>query len=212
VRVRDHIAFASGAAALLYPRFGASVTVPWAASILIDVDHYLWFLARHRRLNPVLALRLYNGPHAPHHRSTRVFHHPTVTLLLFLLGRRHRAAVLPLWGIVFHVSLDVYHRARIARVKAAVLSRDDRTCQVCGAHGRAVVAHIWRQPRLHPSYRVGDFVTVCGPCHEAAHTRGAKAIVSASADWESYREDVGRRVLGTAVGCDPAACCGYRER
>jgi hypothetical protein len=193
MRVRDHIAFASGAAALLYPRLRASVAGPWAASIFIDVDHYVWFLARHRSLNPVAAVRLYNQADAPQHRATRPFHHPAALALMLLVSRRMRVAALPLMGIAFHVGLDVYHRARTAEAKAAALARDGFTCQVCGAQTEDVVAHLWRQPRILPSYRLEHFVAVCGPCHEAAHARGAVAIVRPSCGWESYRDGVARR-------------------
>jgi hypothetical protein len=193
MRVRDHIAFASGAAALLYPRLRASVAGPWAASIFIDVDHYLWFLAHDRSLNPVAAVRLYNQAEAPQHSATRPFHHPAALLLMLLVSRRARVAALPLMGVAFHVGLDVYHRARTAEAKAAALARDRFTCQVCGAQTEDVVAHLWRQPRILPSYRLEHFVAVCGPCHEAAHARGAVAIVRPSCGWESYRDGVARR-------------------
>jgi hypothetical protein len=193
MRVRDHVALASGAAALLYPRLGASVAAPWAASIFIDVDHYLWFLARHRRLNPVAAVRLYNDADAPQHRATRPFHHPAALWLMLLLSTRQRAAVLPLLGVAFHVVLDVYHRARTADAKAAALTRDGDRCQVCGAQTADVVAHVWRQPRILPSYRRDHFVTVCGPCHRVAHAPGAVAIVRPHSEWESYRDNVRSR-------------------
>jgi len=198
MRVRDHVALASGAAALLYPRLGASVAVPWAASIFIDVDHYLWFLARHRSLNPVAAVRLYNDADAPQHRAARPFHHPAALSLMVLASRRRRAAVLPFMGVAFHVGLDVYHRTRTANAKAAALARDRFTCQVCGAQSPDVVAHVWRQPRILPSYRLDHFVTVCGPCHQAAHARGAAAIVRPHCDWESYRDGVVARPRAAA--------------
>ena len=199
MRVRDHVALATGAAALLYPRLGASVAVPWAASIFIDVDHYLWFLARHGSVNPVAAVRLYNQADAPQHRATRPFHHPAAMALLLLAGRRRRAAALPLLGIAFHVALDTYHRKRTAAVKATALRRDDFTCQVCGAQTADVVAHLWRQPRVLPSYARDHFVAVCGACHEAAHARGAVAIVRPRCDWETYRDGVARRAGAAAL-------------
>jgi hypothetical protein len=203
MRVRDHVALASGAAVLLYPRLGASVAVPWAASIFIDVDHYLWFLARHRRLNPVAAVRLYNQADAPQHRGTRPFHHPAAMSLLALVGRRRHAAALALMGVAFHVGLDAYHRTRTADAKAAALRRDHFTCQVCAAQTTDVVAHLWRQPRVLPSYALEHYITVCARCHEAAHARGAVAIVRPSSDWEAYRKCVARRARVTPPSWDP---------
>jgi hypothetical protein len=204
VRVRDHVVLASGAAGLLFPRVGASVMVPWAASIFIDVDHYLWFLARHRRVNPVAAVRLYNSANAPQHQATRPFHHPGFALLLLLLSRRERAAMLALTGMAFHVGLDAYHRARMAEAKATALIRDQFICQICGVAGRDVVAHLWRQPRVLPSYRVEHLVTVCDGCHEAAHARGAVAIAGLECEWESYRDDVARRLQAKPLRVESA--------
>lgn len=199
MRVRDHIALSSGAAALLYPRFRGVVVVPWAASIFIDTDHYLWYLARHRRLNPAAAVRTFNQANAPRHAATRPFHHPGAMLLLLLLSRRWNAAVLPVIGMAFHVGLDTYHRARTANAYSVALGRDHFVCQVCGAQRTDVVAHLWRQPRLLPSYRPEHFVTLCAGCHAAAHTRGARAIAGLGSDWESYRAQVARYTYATAV-------------
>lgn len=199
MRVRDHIALSSGAAALLYPRLRAAVVVPWAASILIDADHYLWYLARHRRLNPASAVRLFNEANAPRHAATRPFHHPGAMLLVLLLSRRRNAAMLTVIGMAFHVGLDTYHRARTANAHSVALRRDHFACQVCGGQGADLAAHLWRQPRLLPSYRPEHFVTVCAACHKAAHAQGSGAIVGLGGDWESYRAKVARQTYTTAV-------------
>jgi len=192
VRVRDHVALSTVAAALLYPRLRRSVIVPWAASILIDVDHYLWFAVRRRRLNPVAAVRSFNSAQAQEHAETRLLHHPAVLTALVLLAGRRRSLLLPVLGMTFHVGLDVYHRARTARARAAALDRDEFTCQVCGERNPAeVVVHLWRQPRLLPSYRSDHFVTVCGGCHHVAHARRGKAIAPVDRDWEDYLNETG---------------------
>jgi hypothetical protein len=168
--------------------------VAWAASILIDVDHYLWFVARHKRLSPATAARAFNSAHAPTHAATRHLHNPAVILTLFLLARRRRMAVLTCAGMTFHVILDTYHRARVAHAQAASLNRDRRTCRVCTAKKPDVVAHVWRQPTLLPSYRLDHFVTLCGHCHESAHRPGTTAIVRPATNWDAYRADVMRRL------------------
>jgi hypothetical protein len=186
VRVRDHVALSTAAAALLYPKLGSSVLGAWAASIFIDVDHYLWFVARNRRLNPVAAVRTFNSAQSREDSATRRLHHPAVLAALLLIGTRRRAVLLPALGMTFHVGLDLYHRSRTARAKAAALDRDRFTCQVCGAKDPDVVAHLWRQPRLLPSYRLDHFVTVCVSCHEIAHAPGVRAIAPPECGWESY--------------------------
>lgn len=193
MRVRDHVALSSALAALAYPRLRRAVLVPWAASILIDVDHYLWFLARHRRLSPAAAVDEFTSAAAPRHAATRSFHHPAVLLGLLLAGRRRRAVSLMVTGMAFHVGLDTYHRSRTVGAQATTLNRDKYRCRVCGVQNSAdvaVVAHLWRQPRLLPSYRPEHFVTVCTDCHSAAHAPGAVAITPLGADWDSYRRGV----------------------
>jgi hypothetical protein len=175
VRVRDHLALSSAGAALLYPRLRGAVLGPWAASILIDVDHYLWFCLQQRRLNPLAAVRFFNQAQPPQHRQTRLLHSPVVLLGLLLLGRlpsapagrRMTAGVL--LGMAFHVALDAYDKARQVPARAAALVRDGWTCQHCGAQGPGVVAHLERQPCLLPSYRPEHLTCLCGACHEAAH-------------------------------------------
>jgi hypothetical protein len=193
MRVRDHIALSTGGAALLYPRLRAAVVVPWAASIFIDLDHYLWYLARYRCFSPVAAVRLFNQANAPRHAATRPFHHPAALLLLLLLSRRRSGAALPAIGMAFHIGLDTYHRARTANVNSAALARDRFTCQLCGEARTDVVAHVWRQPRLLPSYRPEHFVTLCAGCHEAAHAPGAPGVAGLGCDWESYQAGIATR-------------------
>jgi 5-methylcytosine-specific restriction endonuclease McrA len=55
------------------------------------------------------------------------------------------------------------------RARAAALERDAFTCQTCGVRGQDLGTHIRSQPWLLPSYEVENVVTLCDPCHEAAH-------------------------------------------
>jgi hypothetical protein len=186
VRVRDHIALSTAGAVLLYPRLRGAVLGPWAASILIDVDHYLWFCLRQRRLNPLAAVRFFTQAQPPQHRQTRLLHSPAVLLVLLLLGRlpsappRRRTTAWALLGMAFHVGLDAYDTARRNQARRAALARDGSTCQRCGAQGSEVAAHLRRQPYLLPSYRREHFTSLCGACHEAAHA-GATRRLSGSA-------------------------------
>ena len=179
MRVRDHVAISTMGAAVLYPRLGGAVLGSWAASILIDVDHYVWFCLHQRRLNPRAAVRFFNQAQPPQHPQTRLLHSPVV-LLLLLLGARRRGAAAALLGMAFHVAMDIYDAARRDRARAAARARDGFTCQHCGAQGPAVVAHLWRQPWLLPSYRPEYFTSLCGACHEAAHA-GKMRCLSGSA-------------------------------
>jgi hypothetical protein len=183
VRVRDHVLLSSGGAVLLVPWLRRAVLVPWAASILIDVDHYLWFCAHERSVNPRQAVRYFHQAQPPQHAGTRLLHHPVTLLALLALGTRWRWALLVALGLGFHVGVDVYHGARMRGARRAALLRDDGTCQWCGAQGPDVVAHVWRQPWLLPSYHVDQLISLCAQCHEAAH-RGASRAPAAASDQE----------------------------
>jgi hypothetical protein len=172
VRVRDHIALTTMGATLLYPRLRGAALAPWAVGILLDVDHYLWFCAHERTVSLKKAVRYFNQAQPPQHAGTRALHHPLVLPLLVALSVPWRGARLLLLGFVFHISLDIYHQIRLTGARRKTLRRDDFTCQQCGARGADVIAHLWRQPLLLPSYRIHHFISLCSRCHEAAHSKG----------------------------------------
>jgi hypothetical protein len=167
MRVRDHIALSGTGAALLHRRLDGGALGFCAGGVLVDVDHYLWFGLRERRWSPLEAMRFFNEAHPPQHAATRALHHPIVPLALLLAGLR-RPALRPLaLGVLVHLALDACHEARMDAARAAALARDDFACQACGT--RAADAHLRRQPWLLPSYKPQNLVSLCGPCHEAAH-------------------------------------------
>ena len=169
MRVRDHIALSTAAAALLFPVFGKRVATAWAASILIDADHYLWFVANERRVDPVAAVEFFNEAQPPPATNVRWFHSPVALGIVAALATRRRSLLPVAIGMAAHAAVDVYHDARMNRVKEAALRRDGYRCQECGAQDETVTAHTKSQPALLPSYRVSNFVALCGPCHLAAH-------------------------------------------
>lgn len=170
MRVRDHLFLSTSGAVLLAPWLKRRVLLPWSASVFIDADHYLWFCAHERSVNLLRAVRFFNQAQPPQHAGTRLLHHPALLLLLALLGTRWRWMWLLVLGMGFHASLDAYHAVRLSDARRHTLQRDRETCQACGAQGADIVAHVWRQPRLLPSYRSDDMVSLCAQCHEAAHS------------------------------------------
>jgi uncharacterized protein (TIRG00374 family) len=162
---------------LLYPRLRRAALAPWAVGIFLDVDHYLWFCAHERTMSLKKAVHFFNQAQPPQHAETRALHHPLIFPLLVALSIPWRGARLFLMGFAFHISLDIYHQIRLTGARRKALQRDTFTCQQCGAQGADVVAHLWRQPLLLPSYRTDHFISLCGRCHEAAHRKGtAKEI------------------------------------
>jgi len=171
MRVRDHIAVSTAGAALLQPWLRSDAAGLWAGSVLVDVDHYLWFCIRQRRWNPADALRFFNEAQPPQHPGTRRLHNPLVPLALLVLGIRRRALVPVALGMAMHIALDVRHDARMNDARAAALERDAFACQACGARAPDVGTHLHSQPWLLPSYKAQNLVALCDPCHESAHAR-----------------------------------------
>ena len=176
MRVRDHVAIATGAAAVSRRWLGRDAALLWAGAVLIDSDHYVAFLLRERRVNPVGAVRFYNQALVPEHRAARAFHTRSAVLTVLCLGARSRAFAALAFGMGLHVMLDAGHEARMSHTRAAALERDGHTCQSCGARAMSVAAHLARQPWLLPSYRPRNVVSLCGPCHELAHARPTGAV------------------------------------
>ncbi|MGA9774620.1 MAG: hypothetical protein WBU92_01725 [Candidatus Dormiibacterota bacterium] len=179
--MRDHVALSTAGAAVLAPLLGWQVLPAWAASILIDIDHYLWFLARRRRLSPLAAIRLFNQPEPPGQWATRSLHHPAALLAVGLVAARLRRLRPLALGMGFHVALDTYHRRQLRAGREDALRRAGHTCQRCWHQGEDVRAHQWRQRLLLPSHRAGDFIALCPTCHLAAHQRGLPAARRAGA-------------------------------
>lgn len=176
MRVRDHVVLSTAGAALLYPWFGRGVLGAWAASILIDADHYLWFCLRQRRVDPLAAVRFFNEAQPPQHPATRLFHTPVALSIVLLLSTRRRALLPAALGMALHVAMDAYHEARMNEVRTAALERDEFTCQACGTQEPRVSAHLKQQPWLLPSYQIQDLTTLCSSCHEAAHALRTQSI------------------------------------
>jgi hypothetical protein len=174
VRVRDHVLISTAGVVLAAPFIGRRALSLWAGGVLIDADHYAWFCLKQRRLSPLAAARFFNQADPPQHGATRALHAPVSLLFIFLLGLRQRQLLPVALGMGLHVALDTYHLAEMGRARSEALARDGYSCQVCGA--ASVRAHVWRQPRLLPSYQMQNLISLCGKCHEAAHTSGKGRI------------------------------------
>ncbi|MGH3191853.1 MAG: hypothetical protein ACRDOU_14465 [Streptosporangiaceae bacterium] len=170
MRVRDHIVLSAAGAALLRPWAGRDALGLVAGGVLIDADHYAWFCLRHRRLNPVAAVRFFNEAHPPQHPGTRALHSPAALLAVLAAGFGWPWLLPVAMGMGLHVALDAQHKARMHRARAAALERDGFCCQACGAP--TMDAHVRRQPLLLPSYATQNLTSLCRGCHQDAHARG----------------------------------------
>lgn len=169
MRVRDHVAVSTVGAALLQRLFGRGGLGFWAGGVLIDADHYLWYFATQRRLDPMAAVRFFNRADGPQHSATRILHNPLSLLLVSLLAARMRRLRPIAAGMCLHAALDLAHRARMDVLREAALARDSGRCQACATSAGQIRAHLARQPWLGPSYRLEHLISLCERCHEAAH-------------------------------------------
>jgi hypothetical protein len=173
MRVRDHVLISAAAAAVTTPLLGRGAVGLLAGGVLIDADHYAWFCLRQRRFSPLAAARFFGQAEPPQHAATRALHAPAGLLAAALPGLRYRWLRPVILGMILHAALDQHHAARMATARAAALVRDGYSCRVCGPGTPAACAHLCRQPALLPSYRARNLVSLCGPCHEAAHSSRA---------------------------------------
>jgi hypothetical protein len=150
------------------------VVTGWAASILIDADHYGWFAVNKARLDPIAAVRFFNQAEPPEGAHVRMLHSPLTLGIVALLSTRHRALVPVAVGMAAHITLDAFNTSRLKAARLAALRRDGFRCQACGAADATVTAHQWRQRWLLPSYRPRNFIALCGRCHLAAHSTSAE--------------------------------------
>jgi hypothetical protein len=171
VRVRDHVLISTAGAVLAAPFIGRRALGVWAGGVLIDADHYAWYCLKQRRLSLPAAAQFFNQADPPQHSATRALHTPPVLFMALLLGLRQRRLLPVVLGMSLHAALDAGHQAHMGRARSAALARDKYSCQACGTATPPVAAHVWRQPRLLPSYRIQNLISLCARCHEAAHAR-----------------------------------------
>jgi hypothetical protein len=173
MRVRDHFALTTAGAAALGRRLHGGAFGLWAGGVLLDVDHYVWFCARHRTWDPVAAVRYFNAANVPQDPATRLLHSRAALVLILLLGTRRKRALPIALGMGAHVALDAYHELRMSAAREEALRRDEFACQACGTRAADVGTHLLQQPWLLPSYEPQNLVSLCAACHRLAHANGS---------------------------------------
>lgn len=172
MRVQEHVKLSSTAALLALPWLKQDVWIPLAASVLIDVDHYLWHAATQHSLSLRAALRYYKQADPPQIPQQRLLHHPFVLALLLIIAARTRSRTLwlILAGLTFHVSLDVIHKTQMSSLKQSLSEQAQATCPVCGEHCGALQLHTVHTARnIIDKYNPAHYVMLCPQCHEKAH-------------------------------------------
>ena len=94
MRVQEHVKISTAAALIALPWLKKDAWIPLAASVLIDVDHYLWHTVTHRTLSLRAAVRYFGQADPPQLAEARLLHHPIVLGLLLVLAMRTRSRIL----------------------------------------------------------------------------------------------------------------------
>src|SRR5436305_9514134 len=130
MRVREHLTLSTAAAVAAAPWLKKDTWIPFASSILIDVDHYLWYVVSHRTLSLREALAFFNQADPPQTASMKFMHQPLFLGLLLFVAIRFRSRLLSLIlaGLVFHVSLDVIHLTQTSRLKRTMSEAAASVC------------------------------------------------------------------------------------
>ena len=177
---RHHLILSTAAAVAAYPLLGRRVVIPWAASLLIDLDHAPAYIRQHGLAPPAAIWRHYRngqGDARQHllHRWPLILAGLAATPLLPLLG-------LAAAGLAFHRLLDDGHdllqpawrRARwrlsaTGRLHAQIQRRDRYACRLCGARGVVLELHHLVAEDQGGANRPANLISVCRPCHRALH-------------------------------------------
>ena len=174
MRPQEHVKLSAIAAAAAWPWLKKDVWIPFTASILIDADHYLWHAITQRTLSVRAAVRYYRQANPPQLPEMRLLHQPLILgLLLFLAVRtRSRLLGLILAGLLFHVSLDRYHNARLRWLREHLNEQANHVCPACGKEIAKLELHTVQRPKnMLERYSVRNYVVLCPDCHHQAHQR-----------------------------------------
>lgn len=172
MRIQEHLQLSTAATILTLPWLKKDAWLPLAASIFIDIDHYLWHAITHRTLSLRAAVRYFQQADPPRLQQARLLHHPLVLgLLLLLAGRTHsRILWLILLGFLFHVSLDTIHVIQMDHLKSSLSEQTQDRCVSCGKYYTALQLHTVHLARnIFDRYNPQHFVVLCPACHENAH-------------------------------------------
>jgi ribosomal protein L37AE/L43A len=194
MRPQEHVKLSAIAAAAAWPWLKKDVWIPFTASILVDADHYLWHAITQRTLSVRAAVRYYRQANPPQLPEMRLLHQPLVLgLLLFLAVRtRSRLLGLILAGLLFHVSLDRYHNARLRSLKYNLNEQANHICPACGKELPELELHTVRRPQnMLERYSARNYVVLCPDCHREAHQRARARQIEAT-----LRRDAGTLVEG----------------
>ncbi len=172
MHIQEHIKLSTAAAIVALPWLKKDVWLPFTASVLIDIDHYLWHAVTHRTLSLRAAVRYFGQADPPQLPESRLLHHPLVLGALLVVATRTRSRILwlILAGLLFHVSLDLIHVTQMKSLKQRLNKQAQSICPECGKRYEELQLHTIHVPsNIFDRYHPRHFVVLCPACHEKAH-------------------------------------------
>ena len=172
MRIQEHVKLSTAAAIITLPWLKQDVWIPFTASILIDVDHFIWHTVTHRTLSLRAAIRYFGQADPPQRPMAKFLHHPFILgpLLLLALLTRSKLLLLILAGLLFHVSLDTIHITQMRHLIRTLSQQADNTCPQCGQSCDSLQLHTVSFARnILDRYNPQHFIVLCPTCHEKAH-------------------------------------------
>jgi hypothetical protein len=177
--VREHVTLSTAMAAAALPWLKADVWIPFAASVLVDADHYVWHAVTRRTLSPRAALRYFGQADPPQPAQSRLLHQPLAvgTVAIAAAATRSRTLALILGGMLFHLTLDVVHERQTRRLRRRLTLRAREMCQACGQGPVELQLHTLRVSR-NPLQRYSPrhYVVLCRACHRKAHDTAGSSV------------------------------------
>lgn len=113
---KQHAAYGAVAALAAAPWLGRGSLAVWAGSVLIDVDHFLWYIIHRQDLSLPRAYRFFRAARdgeAHLESDARPLHGPYTVTLFLLLAWRWPAFRPWCGGILVHSFLDAYAEHRL---------------------------------------------------------------------------------------------------
>lgn len=172
MRVQEHVKLSMAAAIVALPWLKKDVWLPLTASVLIDVDHYLWHAVTHRTLSLRAAVRYFGQADPPQLPEARLLHHPIVLGGLLFIATRTRSRILwlILAGLLFHAGLDLIHVTQMKSLKQRLNKEAQSICPECGESYEELQLHTTHVPsNIFERYHPRHFVVLCPTCHQEAH-------------------------------------------
>ncbi|QBD79387.1 hypothetical protein EPA93_26725 [Ktedonosporobacter rubrisoli] len=174
MNVKEHLKLSTAAALLAAPWLKQDTLIPYAASIFIDVDHYIWHAITQRTLSLSAAVHFFQQADPPQRPAAKFLHNPLLLGLLLFLAMRLRSRLLGLIlaGLTFHVCLDAIHVTQMSRLKRTLSEEAHHLCAECGTYFEALQLHtVHVTENIIDRYNPKHFVVLCPTCHERAHSK-----------------------------------------